>query len=218
VGAFSDFVVSSRARALGQVLLWLAYASIVGLALELVVWRARAGHIRAWVSEDGGVECLHAALAVVAGCVLLARLARGWRGSELRAVLGLACLYAAARELDGFFGASLGPHAYKIFAAPLAAAAAVVAWRARAVLPAQIADFLATPAAALVFAGSVVVLVHAQVLGQKELWQLLVPSADYRIVKRTVEECSELTGYLLIVFAAVEIELRSRKLHPFRPD
>ena len=115
-------------------------------------------------------------------------MAGGIRARELRALLGLACLFAVARELDGFFHGTLGAHGYQLFSAPVAIAAAWHAWRSRSVLPHQTAEFVATPAAMLVFAGALIVLVHAQILGQKELWDALIPTGDAMTVKKTVEE------------------------------
>lgn len=192
-----------------------AYALATAAGLEIVVRQARAGDVARLVSENGAVELAQLLLVLAAAGVLLSVVMRGVRDHELRILLGLACAFAGVRELDGFFGAELGPHSYKFFAVPIALAGAVVGWRGRAVLLEQLLELSATPAAALVFAGALVVLVHAQVLGQKELWETLVPGgADARTVKKTVEECSELTGYLLLLFATIEIEVQRRHRAP----
>jgi hypothetical protein len=190
------------------------YAFATGMALEVVVARVRAGNVEALVSEDGAVELAQLLLVFSAAGVLLSVIVRGVRDQELRILMGMACLFAGIRELDGFFGAELGPNAYKLFAIPVVLAGVVVGWRGRAALLEQLIDFAATPAAALLFAGALIVLVHAQVLGQKELWQTLVPGPGARTVKKTVEECSELTGYLVILFAAIEIEIQRRHRAP----
>jgi hypothetical protein len=197
-------------RCAGLPVRFLAYAALTGIALELVVRGIQAAGAAAVVAEDGPVEVAQAVLALAAACVFAFPLVRGLRGFELRVLLGLACLFAAARELDGFFGAAIGPHAYKLLAFPVALAGVIFAWRSRSVLPDEVGELFAAPASTLIFAGALIVLVHAQVLGQKEIWHALVPDGDSRAVKKTVEECSELTGYLLIVFAAIEVALRQR--------
>src|ERR1700752_3029186 len=140
-----------RVRALLLLVARLAlYSLTTGVALEIIVRRARAGHLEALVSENGAVELAQLLLVFSAGCVLLSVIARGVRDHELRILMGLACLFASFRELDGFLGSEIGPSGYKIFTTAVALAGLAIGWRARASLPEQLLEFAATPAAALI--------------------------------------------------------------------
>jgi len=191
-----------------------SYSLIAGLALQAVVVAAAAGDAHALFSEDGALEIAQMLLAAGAAALLIGAAARGPEARALLVVLGLGAVFAAIRELDGFLDRAITKGAYKAFEVPVVVAAAAVAWRRRARLAGDVASLLAGPAAYLLFFGAFVVLVHAQVLGQKELWHAVVVDVDSRLTKKAFEECSELMGYLMIAFGALEAWLWARRSRP----
>jgi hypothetical protein len=86
---------------------------------------------------------------------------------------------------------------------PVVWAAATIA-KARARFLDQAIAFSHTPSFALLVAGFLVVVVYAQLIGQKALWMAVLAPDVYRPIKEIVEESSELLGYLLLFFGAVE--------------
>ena len=52
--------------------------------------------------------------------------------------------------------------------------------------------------------GFITLFVFSRMFGRKVLWKAIMDDKFLRVVKDAAEECTELFGYLLIVFAAIE--------------
>src|SRR5687767_2480307 len=149
------------------------YALVVGLVVEQVVGAARRGDIEAWMREDGVVETIQLVLACASAFAFgMASIRRKPFDAPLL-LAALACAFAAGRELDGRMGILVGPHGYKLLVVPVAVVAVGVLVAARGRLYGQLQEFIGTPVSWLGFFGAFLILIHAQVLGQKELWAAL---------------------------------------------
>jgi hypothetical protein len=180
-----------------------AYAIAAALITEALVRGASQGWFTAVGAEGGPIEYAHYALCGAASFVF----ACASRRSNLRDVFALAAYGAALgviREADAFLDKAVFQGSYKIPAALVGALALIRAYRARTVLGEQFAQWTATPSFAVTSGGVFVVLVYAQIVGQKELWQFLMGSAYLRSIKDVAEEMQELIGYFFIFFGAVE--------------
>jgi len=187
------------------------YAAVVGLTFQAFVVAAGRGAGAALAVEDGPLETLQLVLAATSAGLLLAASRRATTASRGFALLGLVCAFFAVRELDHVFDVVLWHGAWKWPAAPLVVGAVVVVWRTRSRLGEELRALARTPTFHLAFFGLLVIVVYAQVLGQKELWQAVMGDHYERPVKDLVEEATELLGYLLLAFAAVEAVLHARR-------
>jgi hypothetical protein len=187
-----------------------AYALVLGLTLQAAVSVSAIVPIATLVREDGPIETAQTLLIALSGVLLLYGASRSRPWDAVLTLLALACVYATVRELDGFFARNLAKGSYRFFEIPVVLAVVAVGWRGRGRLFSECARFLATPAAPLVFAGALIVLVQAQVLGEKALARALVSDASARVVKQAFEELCELAGYLVVLFGAVEVVIECR--------
>lgn len=180
-----------------------AYALAAALITEGLVRGASQGWFTAVGSERGPIEYAHYTLCGAASFVF----ACASRRSNLRDVFALAAYGAALgviREADAFLDKAIFQGAYKVPAALVGALALIRAYRARTVLGEQFARWMATPSFTVTSSGVFIVLVYAQIVGQKELWQSLMGGAYLRPIKDVAEEMQELIGYFFIFFGAIE--------------
>lgn len=160
-------------------------------------------------SEWGYTEPLQS-LMLLAGMVLLVikqRLAPGVRA--LATCLALVLVVLLIRENDQLLELWLPHGVWKYPAALVVAALAVVAWRSRGLLPAQLLSFSREAAFGLMLAGFLT-LVFSRLLGRTGLWQAVMGEAYLRPVKNAAEEGVELFALTLLVVAAAEWLFGSR--------
>jgi len=187
-----------------------AYAIVIAILLELIVRTAGGGGGEAATAENGPVEIGQCVAALAAGGLFTLAARASAARADLLYMLALASVFAGARELDRVFKHLVAEGAHKLVGVVIAIAAATIAWRARGRLIRQLEGFVRTAPAMLLFAACVVILVFAQIVGQQGLWRGLMGDGYIWQVKRAVEEISELLGYLLLLFAAVETWLLER--------
>lgn len=190
---------------------WFAYAAILAACLQGIVTAAAGGATPGLLMrDDGPVETTQLVFVSLASASFAWLAATAGSGRTLFRVLACLGFVAAIRELDNEFLV----HGWRegwVWTAmvPLAVAAVAVA-RSPRVLAEELGEFLGTAAAGLLFAGFVVVVVDAQLFGQKALWIPLLGPDAYRPVKDMVEEVTELVGYVLLAAAAVEAVVARR--------
>ena len=188
-----------------------AYAVAAGLIVELVVLASQAGWFQSVGSEHGPVEYAQQLLCVTAALLFAGAAARHGDLADVLTVAALCAALGVVRELDACLDHLLYKGAYKVPAALLGAIALRRVWQAGERLPSQLARFAAQPSFAIAAVGALVVLVYAQIVGQKAVW-MTVMGADYiRPVKDAAEELEELLGYLLICVGALDAYLTARK-------
>jgi hypothetical protein len=81
--------------------------------------------------------------------------------------------------------------------------AAVASPSHRTLLP-QIAAFLRTPAFAVLWAGFIVAVPLAQLIGHGPFFLLFMDEVHVRNIKRVFEESGEFCGYLILFFGTIE--------------
>lgn len=154
--------------------------------------------------EDGPLEWVEFSLVSVTAFILLLNARTHVHYTVVLYLCGLLAIFAAIRELDHFLDQLLFDGAYKLINGPILLLCGYLAWRHRRSLPGSIRDFSHTPSFCLFLAGTFLVVLFAQVLGQKEIWMALMGDGYTRSVKAAVEEISEILGYLIILCGAVE--------------
>ena len=182
--------------------IFIAVALVALQALVIVV----VGSVEpgSFFREDGILEWIQFSLVAASGLVLLtrARVSRSYPDAFL--LLGTLALLAAVRELDRFFDHLAFDQAHKFVSAGILAVYGYSAWAHRARLVGQLRAFSGTPPFFWMLAGSVAVVLFAQLLGQHELWRAILDGSDGRIAKRAVEEIFETIGYAFIFFGSLE--------------
>ena len=178
-------------------------------AVSLVALQGCIGHVirspePAMLFKEGGLlEWVQFSFVALSGLILLAHGRDPRYGSVFR-VLGLLALFAAVRELDDFLSHLLFDGVYNLINTGIAAACAYVVCRG----PRRFADELAalsrTPPFYLILAGSLIVVVYAQLIGQQELWRAVMGDSYVRIAKRAIEETIETVGYCFILIGSLE--------------
>jgi len=130
-----------------------------------------------------------------------------WRTGPRRPLARLlagAALVALARELDSLLEGALFEHAHSVLMAIVGLATIVVVWRDRARIAPELAAFVGRAGFYLMGFGATLLIVYAQVLGQRDLWRLLAEEDLLSEAKRFVEEGLEFMGYVLIGCGVVE--------------
>jgi hypothetical protein len=190
---------------------YVAYAVAAGLFAESVVLAARAGWFQYVGSEHGPVEYAQQLLCA-ASVILFARAAACKPDlSDVFALAAYCTTLGLVRELDAFLDHVAYKGAYKLPAALLGGLALLRVWRSKDRFASQLERVAARPACVIAAVGALVVLVYAQIVGQKSVW-MAVMGADYiRPVKDAAEELEELLGYLLIFIAALDAYVSARK-------
>jgi len=187
------------------------YAVVAALLVQGVVLTTTAGWFRSVGAESGPVEYVQQLLCATA-VLLFARSAV--RRPELADALVIAAYGAAlgvVRESDALLDHIAYKGAYKVPAALLGTLALRRIWQSRERLTMQLRLFAAQPSFVITAVGVLVVLVYAQIVGQKSVW-MTVMGADYmRPVKDAAEELEELLGYILVCVGALDTYLTVRK-------
>ena len=122
---------------------------------------------------------------------------------RLAALLGCVAAFAATREMDRVLGRLLPVVSWKIGGLFLVAAGWLLLRHGRVLLP-QIAAFLRTPAFVMLWAGFVIAVPLAQLVGHAPFFRLFMDEVHVRDIKRVFEESGEFMGYLILLFGTLE--------------
>jgi hypothetical protein len=183
---------------------YLAYGLFTALLMQSLVFAVSSGLVVDLGPESGPVEAVHMLL-LAGSVVFFARAAAVDNPCASAFTLAwCAALLGLVRESDGYLDHAFFKGAYKLPAALIGVATLVWIWRARRNLRGAIAHWTTTPSFFFAAVGGFVVLVYAQIVGQKEFWQAIMGPGYARPVKDAVEELMELLGYLLIFFGSLE--------------
>jgi hypothetical protein len=180
-----------------------SYAFAAAVFTEALVRGAYSGRFTALGSEGGPIEHAHYGLCGAAA-FLFACASRRSGLSDIFAVMAYGAVLGLIREADAMFDHLAFHGAYKIPAAIVGALVLSRAYRARTTLTRQLGEWMTMPSFAVTAGGAFIVLVYAQIVGQKELWQGVMGDSYIRPVKDVAEELQEMGGYLLIFFGALE--------------
>ncbi|MFW6189917.1 MAG: hypothetical protein ACOC7T_05740 [Planctomycetota bacterium] len=180
-----------------------AYTALLVVGYGLLPEAVVHGDIYAF-KEGGFVEwCQLAILAVTAGVFAFA----AWRIRAFRqwfSFLALAATLACMREFDSFFDALLPLFGWQTPAFVVLACMLFVLWRSRRQIVTQAGTFVRWRGFALLWAGFVVVVVFAQLVGHSAFLEALMGDDYVRDYKRVIEELGELFGYALMLAGSIE--------------
>ncbi len=108
----------------------------------------------------------------------------------------------ALRELDALFLNHISEDLHRVLTGSMTAGLGLFAWRHRRELVPQMRDFTRRPGFYHLLFGCSLVAIYAQILGQRDLWDMLGKNGPYG--KRFVEEGLELFGYVTIACGICE--------------
>lgn len=169
----------------------------------IVIVAIQSGEPAFLFRENGPLEWIQFSLAATAGVIFTANALRHAHYKHILLICGLFTLCGAVRELDVWSEQFVFEHAYKLITTPLLVLIAYLIWKHRRILLATMSNFCRTGPFYFLLFGYLLIL-NAQVIGQQEIWETLMGSAYMRVVKDAVEETSEIIGYLLLFFGALE--------------
>jgi hypothetical protein len=162
--------------------------------------------------ENGPMEWAQAGLLAVASALFFAGARRQPERRSMLLLLAVGTCVAVVRELDMVW------HGW-IDAVPRKAPAIVgcvvflaLAWRWRRQLVPQAATFLRTRGFAMLWAGTVIAGLLAQVGGQGEFLRAMTGVELERSFKRVTEETGEVFGYAVVMLGALETVLARQSL------
>ena len=161
------------------------------------------------ILEDSFVEFGQEAL-LLGTTALFAMQAIAKRQGGLWLVAGFfGCMFI--RELDAYFD-MIVHGAWKYFALMVVAFVFFKAWRlGKENTIASLAAFMKTRSFVFIFIGLLIVLVYSRLFGMGELWHSIMTDNFNRTVKNIVEEGSELWGYALVFWGAINYIFASKK-------
>ncbi|MCM2973267.1 hypothetical protein [Larsenimonas suaedae] len=187
---------------------YLGYALILALICQLELWTLTVDAMPRF-SETSFVEVAQSvALALSVVVLIWARRFPLYRqGVVLMAGWLLASLI---REQDFLFDQMMDG-LWQVLVAAVALPTLVYTWRQRATLAQECQRFFATQAFGLFMGGFLTTYVFSRLLGRKVVWQAVLGSDYAYRIKSGVEENIELLGYLLMLFACIELALQARR-------
>ena len=177
-------------------------ASVIGcIYLDVIVHRD--------LSEGSFVEFGQEVL-LLTTTVLFGTLAIKTRQGGLWLVAGFfGCLFI--RELDAYFD-DIVHGAWKYFALAVMVLSLFKAWRLGVENTlATLAAFMESRSFIFIFIGLLIVLAYSRLFGMGELWHAIMGDNYIRLVKNVVEEGSELWGYALVTWGALNYLFTSKK-------
>lgn len=154
-------------------------------------------------TEHGPVEWMQLGLLVAAGVVFSAGFFKLPDFRELFLILVSVSAFAAVRELDSTLDKAIPWIGWKIGFALLLFAAAL-AWTKKDKVKRQLGHYLSSPAFVVLWAGVIVAVPIAQLLGHGAFLESLMGENYLRAYKRVIEESGELLGYLLLLEGSIE--------------
>jgi len=154
--------------------------------------------------EAGPIEWLQFLMLAATACMFLAgglmfRALRQWF-----VVLAVLSLTACIRELDSVFDALLPYVGWQLPAVVMICVGVVTVWRNPRRFVRQAEEAVSRRGFAILWAGFVVAIVFAQLVGHGPFLKELMGDDYVRDYKRVIEELGELFGYALLVMGSVE--------------
>lgn len=168
------------------------------------------------VAENGYVETAQVVFCGLSAAFLLLAWRRPCGFGRVLLLLGLLHATMFVREQDDILDKLLFHGAWQIFALPLGAVFVYQAARHFREIVDGAAALLRSPSGRHLEIGYITLLVYSRVLGTKVIWTHLIPQDEFmsRAAKNAAEEDVELFAYTLLLLAAAELFLDSRKPGP----
>jgi hypothetical protein len=187
----------------GIVLRMGAYTLTV-LGVLLVLPRLTEATNRTLFQEGGAVESTQLGVLLFAALTLALAAVR-WRPlRQLYIALALLPLVAAVRELDCWLQHIIPVLGWKLPAGAIVAVLLVHGLRHLHLIISQASLFIPTLSMGMLWAGFIVVVFIAQLVGDWRYLNAVMGDAYHRDYKRAIEETLELMGYLVMCLGAIE--------------
>ncbi len=178
---------------------------VVTLALPVIV-----GHGDIIVFDEGGpVEWLQFFLITATALLFGVAALFVVRERHTFILLALLAAVAAVREQDSFFDRVIGWGGWEMVAFWIIVAAVLLVCKYWRQVLAQVMDLTTDRGIAIMWAGFVVLVPFAQLVGHGEFLKLVMGDDYDRGYKRVIEEIGELMGYLLILIGSLECVIES---------
>ncbi|MCH8333833.1 hypothetical protein IIC65_07865 [Candidatus Sumerlaeota bacterium] len=181
---------------------YLAYMAVVGLILAgYVALIAGAIDPEDILDENRWIE--YAQIGLLALIVLFCLSAFRSGGSVLHRLFAGLALFAIFREMDSLLRDLMFDGVHNIAMALVLVAMGSMAWINRQRFKVEAVEFMGRPGFHLMIFGAVLVVIFAQLLGQREVWERLAEDMTSE-AKRFIEEGLEMMGYVMIVCGVFE--------------
>jgi hypothetical protein len=165
------------------------------------------------VKENGPIEWLQFGLLVATCLVFIGESFRNRCFRNLFLVMAAVCAFAAVRELDSIMLQLVPRFGYKVGFIFIAGALIYVCATARE-CRAQCVRFVPTRSFAILWAGFVVAVPFAQLIGHGSFLQIVMGDDYNRDYKRLIEELGELMGYILLLIGSIESRVQLETSRP----
>jgi hypothetical protein len=192
---------------LGIILRLSAYTAILLGQVLVLRWVAKT-YGTSGFSESSVFEYLQASIMAVTTAILIATAARipTFRASCI--LLATCSALATVREFDAWLDDLLMPLGWQLPAFIVVSIGVAFTWPHRRGLIRQVSLFISSRSAALLWAGFIIAVFYAQIMGEKTFLRNVFGEDYSREGKRFIEESGEMCGYLLILFGSIEAHLQ----------
>jgi hypothetical protein len=194
-----------------RVILRYGIFTIFVFALILVIWWMAHSHGPELFSEGSPLEWIQFGILIGTSLVLLHYGLTAPRRPLALAISALPAM-AATRELDKYLDEWLPVVGWQLPFYLFLAAGTRVAWSHRKSIPGELGSLLSHRAAGVFWAGFIIAIPFAQMIGHGAFLKALYDIDYERSLKRIIEECAETIGYLVLLFGAIDWSL-SRPRH-----
>lgn len=157
--------------------------------------------LRGLLREDKILEFLELGILALTALLGLGAAKRGQ--PSLHRIFALLVIFAMCRESDDIWEHFFFEDAHHIPMGIINLCVLYVAVKNRRELAVTIPGFFSRPGSLLMLFGLLLVIVYAQMLGQRDIWKILAPSTTTE-AKRFVEEGLEFMGYFNILLGLLE--------------
>lgn len=181
------------------------YTAIIFVFVLLLLQVVKA-HGAKFFYENGPIEWFEFATLIVAATIFAVAAWRDKERTSLYALLASLPAFAAVRELDNVFDDLLPIISWRI-GFVFIIFAGVLIWRNWRQFLLQAIAFARSPAFMQLWAGFIIAIPFAQLVGHGPIFKFLVAKEYIRDIKRFFEETTEAFGYLMICFGAIEVLL-----------
>ena len=180
------------------------YATAVGAAALVIVWEGLHPTSASCFGERSIVEILQVVTLLLSiCCAFLAGHQNPDYASLPHFFMGAATI-AVIREFDFALDRYVFDGAWQILAFSVLARTLYRAWRHRLFFKEEVGRFVGRASFGVMASGFFTVFIFSRLLGQQILWQAIMGEGYMRVVKRAVEEGTELLGYVLICVGTME--------------
>lgn len=203
-------IISPALKAILPVFLRFA-VYIVGMTGCVFVIFCDATSSRSPFKETSWVEITQLILLLASTLICL----RTWRGrSVIRHaawLLGTFTCVSFIRECDTFFDTYMFRGCWQLFVTSTLALSLAHLWRHWQSLLAGLNHYLSTLSCGLFMGGFLTTYVFSRLFGARVLWATALQDGYLKIAKTMAEECTELLGYVLLLYAAIEMHVAAQQ-------